>query len=281
MNKKNIYTLLFITFISLIFFGIIYLSAFTKKTDNYSKLSIVKDYNIYFSIVENVNYYIDTLKEKDNTKLYSLLDNNYIKKFRINKNNILKKFDDIDKEAVFSGEKIYYLNNDNKYLFLVNGRLVNNETQDVINNNYKVVMLIDYNKLLISFYPLEKEKDIDYINSLKIEINQYNKLKTSKALTDKNMCKLYYETFIKYVNSDINSLYNISIDDIKSKYLIEEFVSKVNNKYKNYKYNFYSCDVDYNKDNGNRVFNLIDNKNNNIYFYEEGVMNFKVKMDLD
>ena len=281
MNKKNIYTLLFITFISLIFFGIIYLSAFTKKTDNYSKLSIVKDYNIYFSIVENVNYYIDILKEKDNTKLYSLLDNNYIKKFRINKNNIFKKFDDIDKEAVFSGEKIYYLNNDNKYLFLVNGKIINNETQSVINNNYKIAMLIDYNKLLISFYPLEKEKDIDYINDFKIEFNQYNKLKTSKALSNKNMCKLYYETFIKYVNSDINNLYSISTNDIKSKYLLEEFVSKVNNNYKNYKYNFYSCDVEYNKDTGNRVFNLKDNKNNNIYFYEEGVMNFKVKMDLD
>lgn len=281
MNKKNIYTLLIIAFISIISFGIIYLFSYTKKTDNYSKLSIVKDYNIYFSVVENVNYFIDTLKEKDNEKIFSLLDINYINKNRINKTNVSNKFDNIDKDVVFSGEQIYYLNNNNIYLFLVNGRLINNEKQSIINNNYKIAMLIDYNKLLISFYPLEEDKDIDYVNEFNIEVNRYNQLKSAKALSDKNMCKLYYEKFIKYVNKDVNGLYDIVTDDIKDKYILDGFVNRVNDNYNNYKYNFYSCDVEYNKENGNRVFKLIDNKKNNIYFYEEGVMNFKVKIDLD
>lgn len=281
MNKKNIYTLLIIAFISIISFGIIYLFSYTKKTDNYSKLSIVKDYNIYFSVVKNVNYFIDTLKEKDNEKIFSLLDINYINKNRINKTNVSNKFDNIDKDVVFSGEQIYYLNNNNIYLFLVNGRLINNEKQSIINNNYKIAMIIDYNKLLISFYPLKDDKDIDYVNEFNIEVNRYNQLKSAKALSDKNMCKLYYEKFIEYLSNDVSGLYDIVTDGIKDKYLLDGFVNRVNDNYKNYKYNFYSCDVEYNKENGNRVFKLIDNKKNNIYFYEEGVMNFKVKIDLD
>lgn len=281
MNKKNIYTLLFIAFISIISFGIIILFSFQKKADNYSKLSILKDYNIYFSVVENVNYYIDTLKEENYIKVYSLLDVNFINKKRINLNNISDKIDLIDKNVVFLGDKIYYLKNNSKYLFLVYGKLINNENQKVINDNYKIAVLIDYNSLLVSFYPLEKETDVDYIFDFNIVINEYNTLVSSKALSNKNMCKFYYEKFIKYLNNDINGLYDIVTDDIKAKYLRDGFVFKVNNKFNNYKNNFYSCDVDYSEYDGNRVFKLIDKMNNIIYFYEDGVMNFKIKIDLD
>lgn len=281
MNKKNFFSFIIILFLSIVCFGVIFLFSIDKKKDNYSNLKIVKDYNIYFSVVENINYYINSLGKKNKNVVYSLLDINYINKKRINKTNVLDKVALMEKDILFSGKRIYYLNWDNKYLFLANGILINKETQEIVNNDYKVALLVDYDLLVVSVYPLQNEEDVDYIIDIDIKTNNYNNLIPSRGLSDDNMCKLYYEDFIKYVNNDIDGLYNILSDNIKINYSFEDFKKIINNKFNDYKYSLNNCVITYNNENNTKIFNVLDKNNNKVRIYENGVMNYNIDFNLN
>lgn len=277
MNKKNIVSILFLGGL----FGLILVIVllFTNnKVDNYSKLKIVNDYTLYFSAVENTNNFVKALSNSDKNNIYYLLDNNYIKKKRVNKNNVLNKVGNYEKNLSFVGDKVYYLDNNMNYVYLVTGDLIN-DNQEVVIKDYKVGLVVDYNTLSVSFYPLEKEEDIDYITNIDIKTNGYNSLIATKGISVDNMCKLYYGEFIDFVNNDINGLYNIMDDNIKNNYSIDSFSSVIKNKYNNYKYNFNRCDIEESED--NRLFNIIDNNNNLIKIYEDGVMNYKINLNLN
>ena len=277
MNKRN--------FVSIIFLGglfvliLITVLLFTnRKVDNYSKLKIVNDYTLYFSAVDNTNNFVKALSEENKTNIYYLLDSSYIKKKRINRSNVIKKIGKYEKDLSFVGDKIYYLDNKMKYIYLVTGSLVNKE-QKVIVKDYKVALIIDYDSLLVSFYPLKNKEDIDYIVDIDIKTNNYNSLTPTKSISVDNMCKLYYDDFIELVNNDIKGLYNVMDDNIKNNYSVESFSSIIKNKYSNYKYSLKKCEIEESED--KRLFKIIDNKNNEIKIYENGVMNYKINLNLN
>ena len=277
MNKRNVVSIMFL---GLLFgFILIIVLLFTnRKVDNYSNLKIVNDYTLYFSAVENTDNFVKALSSGDKMNIYYLLDSNYIKKKRVNKSNVLKKVGEYDKDLSFVGDKVYYIEKENNYIYLVTGNLIN-EDQEIVVKDYKVGLVIDFDSLLVSFYPLEKEEDIDYITNIKIATNSYNSLVATKAISVENMCKLYYGDFIELVNNDINGLYNIMDDSIKNNYSIESFSSIIKNKYNNYEYNLNKCDIE--ESENERLFKIFDNKNNEIKIYEKGVMNYKINLNLN
>ena len=277
MNKKNIVSILFLG--GLFGFILVIVLLFTNnKVDNYSKLKIVNDYTLYFSVVENTNNFVKALSNGDKNNIYYLLDNNYIKKKRVNKDNVLNKVGNYEKNLSFVGDKVYYFDNNMNYIYLVTGSLIN-DNQEVVVKDYKVGLVVDYNTLSVSFYPLEKEKDIDYITDINIKTNGYNSLIATNGISVDNMCKVYYGEFIDFVNNDINGLYNIMDDSIKNYYSVDIFSSMIKNKYNNYKYNFNKCDIEKSED--KRLFRIIDDKNNEIKIYENGVMDYKVNLSLN
>ena len=277
MNKRNVVSIMFLG--GLFGFILIIVLLFTnKKVDNYANLKIVNDYVSYFSAVDNTNNFVKALSSQDKMNIYYLLDSNYIKKKRVNKSNVLDKVGEYEKDLSFVGDKVYYIDKDNNYIYLVTGNLINEE-QEVVVKNYKVGLVIDFDSLLVSFYPLEKEEDIDYITNIKIGTNSYNSLIATKAISTENMCKLYYGDFIELVNNDINALYNIMDDNIKNNYSIESFSSIIKNKYNNYEYNLNKCDIE--ESETERLFKIFDNKNNEIKIYEKGVMDYKINLNLN
>lgn len=277
MNKRNVVSIMFL---GLLFgFILIIVLLFTnRKVDNYSNLKIVNDYTLYFSAVENTDNFVKALSSQEKMNIYYLLDSNYIKKKRVNKSNVLDKVGEYEKDLSFVGDKVYYIEKENNYIYLVKGNLINEE-QEVVVKNYKVGLVIDFDSLLVSFYPLEKEEDIDYITNIKIGTNSYNSLVPTKAISTENMCKLYYGYFIELVNNDINGLYNIMDDSIKNNYSIESFSAIVKNRYNNYEYNLNKCDIE--ESENERLFKIFDNKNNEIKIYEKGVMNYKINLNLN
>ena len=50
-------------------------------------------------------------------------------------------------------------------------------------------------------------------------------------------------------------------------------------KYNNYEYNLNKCDIE--ESENDRLFNIFDNKNNEIKIYEKGVMNYKINLNLN
>lgn len=278
MSKRNIYSIVFLGAISLVALVIIVLFSY-KKTDNYSKLKIVTDYTSYYSAVENTNNFIKAISTKSSNKVYSLLSKSYIDKKFITKSNVLKRIGELEEDTVFSGDKIYVVEDlkKNTYLYLINGKLIisRENGQKVIDDNYKIGMFVDFNTMAVSFYPLKKDEDIDYFIEDELKINN-NSLKTVKPLLEKNMCKIYYNEFIKLIK-DPNELYNYMTDEYKQNNSLENFKSIINSKYNNYKYNFKSCDIEQ-KEDESRIFNLIDNQNKTISIYEKGVMNYKFEI---
>lgn len=279
VDKRNIITIGIVIFLALIILIVIVINSYFNKVDNYSNLKIVREYTQYFSAVTNTNNFVDGVIKKDYNKVYSLLHHNYIEKKHITSQNVLEHLDYISNYSSFSGEKIYYLKKDNNYIMLVNGYLMGDENKQIEPKKFKIGYVINMDTMNISFYPLTNEKEIDYILDFEIESNNYNSLKPAKELTDIGMCKLYYSKFINFVNNDVESLYNILDDEFKNKYYIDGFKNYLNKNYNNYKYSYNECEIK-EEENRNKEFKVIDKKGNIIYFYEDGVMNFKVNFEI-
>ena len=158
LKNKNI--LLIIVFISLAIF-LVYL---TKNDSNNktivnakSTYIILTDVNDFFTVEGCINRYINALTSKSAEDVIKLLDEEYIEKNSLNKDNVLNKLGSLEGIYTFSAKKIYVQNiSESLDKYYVYGLL----KKDFIDNNdlgtdYYLIVKIDKSKLLFSVTPYD------------------------------------------------------------------------------------------------------------------------------
>lgn len=248
-----------------------------KRVNNYDNLIPVEDYNTYFAITNNITNYLKATTDKETDQLYMLLDQKYIDRKRITKNNVHKKIPTYTEETIMEVESMKMATQDSgNVIYYATGKLIDNKYLEpqYINENYSIIVIVDYKSFTVSIYPVS-DNPIDDINSiLEINIpkNKYNGMKTTGFVAPENICNLYLIDYIEKLNDNITKAYNItntnqSEDEFKT--YINKNLDKINTAIK-------SCDYDQD----NKIYTVYDYNDNQFIFTETSVMNYRVSFTL-
>ena len=84
------------------------------EEENDSILNIVNDRDIFYTVSDCVEKYLNYCVDKDSNIIYNLLDEEYKERFDINEENVLSKVETYDTYKVFRPKKIYQLEQDER-----------------------------------------------------------------------------------------------------------------------------------------------------------------------
>ena len=250
---------------------------------NMDKLKPVDEYNVFFSNVNYINDYIGYIGNKDNVGVYNLLDKKYIEKNNITYDNVFDKIKYYSSDSLLKATNMSYFQIGKNFVYYIEGKIYRNtyDEQILIDDNFSIIVMTDYNNLSFSLYPIDDNyKDI--INNIKkfnIINNGYNNINKSDLITKEQVCAIYMSDFYNNIFNNIDSAYNYLSDDMKKMYVDV-------NSYKNYiinNYDMFSSTADkcsLNEINNKKVYTVIDSNGNSFVFTEESVMNYKVEFYL-
>ena len=133
--KKGDYILIgicvVIVFITLLMTGAIGKKFEDKELENKKVISILKDYSRFFTLESCMYKYVAYLQSKDTDNLLLLLNDEYIKKNSVTKDNVLDFLGYLDGMNTFKAKKIYYENKNNNVIkYYVYGQVI----EEVIDN---------------------------------------------------------------------------------------------------------------------------------------------------
>ena len=272
MKKDDRRTLIVVLVVCIICGGIIY---FSSRKSNYERLLLVKDYTTFFSVTREVNNYINSISRSDKSDIINLLDSRYV-----DNNSIDILLDTVNYSPLteLSANNIKYVMFNKNYLYLVKGKIVENDfdyskvidENDVMNNSY-------------SIYPVDNDNYKKIVNSIKkinIDSNSSNKMIVSNSLSDVDVCKLYFSDYISKIFNNPEEAYKLLSSDTKKRFTsYDEFSNYIDNNIEKFTSISKLCRAD--KLDDNRIYRVIDENNNSYTFNETGVMNYQVNFTLN
>lgn len=119
-----------------------------------SNIDIVTNYSDFYTVDSCMYRFITYVASEDSESLYLILDSNYKKKNKINQNNVMELFNNINENSSFNSKKMYYEKlNDNITKYYVYGsietaELIEDDTTDNLNSTdaYFIVYLDSSNQ---------------------------------------------------------------------------------------------------------------------------------------
>lgn len=278
MKKDDIKTLIVVIIVCTICLTLVFILSRKKNIDS---LKPVEEYNTYFSVTNYMNSYISYIAKSDSEAIYSMLSTEYIYKNNINQNNVLDIVKTYNQDSIIT-LKITSIDEieikTNKYIYYIKGKIIKSTFTDeeVIDDNYNVLLLADYKNLTESVYPLDNdnyEKIINNTKDINISENEYNKIRNSSLVNTETICVLYLSDYIYKLNSDIETSYNILNDEMKKKYqTIDAFKTYIETNKDKLTTKADKCTK------SGKDYIVIDSNNNTYTFTEQSVMNYKVNI---
>ena len=156
MRKDDIKTFVTIVIVCLV---IVVLVLILNHKSNSDKLETVNEYNTFFTVTSYINDYINNISNQDSSSLYDVLYSDYIDKKNITLNNIYNNIEEYPINSSVKVIKMEYVKVKNDYIYYVEGK-VNQITFDgkqEIDNNFKVVVITDFDTLSFAIYPFKKK----------------------------------------------------------------------------------------------------------------------------
>lgn len=267
MKKRDIITIIILLVIFAFIFVIALVNKDNSKNDNedseFSKLTILKDENLFISIEKNINKIFEYATNKPQALTYII------------KNNI----DDNEYQGkTFKLIETYVISHDGSYKFFIKGNIsqeIVNEKPKFIKEEY-LILNYDINK---STYNIEIIDEQEYNNASKeehifenININEYNRFEYS-SLSPKTRAIMYFNDFVNKMYSLPEEAYNLLSSETKNNNFntykeYKEFIKKQNN--------ILMSEYSVNK---NEIG--IKDKNGNEYIFEiHGILKYEVTINL-
>lgn len=277
MKKDDIRTLIVIVIICALITGLFFL---LNRKDNIEKLDNITEYNTFFSIVNYINEYIDYIYEEDYERLNNVLSTEYKNNINNNISDYVNDYPENSSANIRSIKSVQIANNN--YIYYAQGKIIQNNFEEsvVVDNDFSIIILIDYNNLTYALYPIDSNNYKKIINSIKkinISPNTNNNLVKSRLITKEEICVLYMSDYVDKTNTDIDSAYNLLTTKMKEKYssvdIYKDYIDSNKNKITTVAD---KCRVSESNDN-TRTYYVIDENENEYTFYEDGVMNYTVE----
>lgn len=284
MKKDDLKTLIVVILVCAIPLTIVLILNIKSNSD---KLEVVNEYNDYFSIVGNVNKYLNYTSTGNEEAIYSLLDKEYITNNEVTINNVLDKVSIYPINTSVKINIMTSVNIKNSYAYYLKGSIIQNNysTTEEITNNFEMIVLKDLDNLTISLYPINNntnyKKTIDHIKKINIKSNDYNKINNSSIVTKEEICSLYLSDYLNKVRNNIDSSYLLLSDNMKKQSdfnTLELYKKYINNNISKMSTSADKCLMEKIKD--NRVYYVVDKNGNKFVFNEESIMNYKVDIYL-
>lgn len=282
MRKDDIKTFVTIVIVCLV---IVVLVLILNHKSNSDKLETVNEYNTFFTVTSYVNDYINNISNQDSSSLYDVLYSDYIDKKNITLNNIYNNIEEYPINSSVKVIKMEYVKVKNDYIYYVEGK-VNQITFDgkqEIDNNFKVVVITDFDTLSFAIYPLQEKdnykKIIDSIKKIKIEDNKNNKIKNSSLVSKEQICVFYLSDYVDKINNNIEEAYNLLSDQQKKQYTLDKYKEFINANIDKITTDADKCSLELSGT--NRVYKVIDINKNKYTFTEKNIMNYNVSLYLE
>lgn len=282
MRKDDIKTFVTIVIVCLV---IVVLVLILNHKSNSDKLETVNEYNTFFTVTSYVNDYINNISNQDSSSLYDVLYSDYIDKKNITLNNIYNNIEEYPINSSVKVIKMEYVKVKNDYIYYVEGK-VNQITFDgkqEIDNNFKVVVITDFDTLSFAIYPLQEKdnykKIIDSIKKIKIEDNKNNKIKNSSLVSKEQICVFYLSDYVDKINNNIEEAYNLLSDQQKKQYTLDKYKEFINANIDKITTDADKCSLELSGT--NRVYTVIDINKNKYTFTEKNIMNYNVSLYLE
>lgn len=282
MRKDDIKTFVTIVIVCLV---IVVLVLILNHKSNSDKLETVNEYNTFFTVTSYINDYINNISNQDSSSLYDVLYSDYIDKKNITLNNIYNNIEEYPINSSVKVIKMEYVKVKNDYIYYVEGK-VNQITFDgkqEIDNNFKVVVITDFDTLSFAIYPLQEKdnykKIIDSIKKIKIEDNKNNKIKNSSLVSKEQICVFYLSDYVDKINNNIEEAYNLLSDQQKKQYTPDKYKEFINANIDKITTDADKCSLELSGT--NRVYTVIDINKNKYTFTEKNIMNYNVSLYLE
>lgn len=282
MRKDDIKTFVTIVIVCLV---IVVPVLILNHKSNSDKLETVNEYNTFFTVTSYINDYINNISNQDSSSLYDVLYSDYIDKKNITLNNIYNNIEEYPINSSVKVIKMEYVKVKNDYIYYVEGK-VNQITFDgkqEIDNNFKVVVITDFDTLSFAIYPLQEKdnykKIIDSIKKIKIEDNKNNKIKKSSLVSKEQICVFYLSDYVDKINNNIEEAYNLLSDQQKKQYTLDKYKEFINANIDKITTDADKCSLELSGT--NRVYTVIDINKNKYTFTEKNIMNYNVSLYLE
>lgn len=287
MNKEIVIKIsipiIILTFLCLIFFIIF---SFSKESDKSTsiELKLVKtnEYSTFFAIVNDINEYFNYIREKNEQAVLDLLFENYKVKNKVTSQNVMEKIFLENENQLFQAKEIYEQEVNGNYLYLAKGNLVVNEFEEnkIINNNFQIFVLIDYETYSYAVFPIDNEITSPLTtNEINISKNYYNQILTTGIISNEFICNLYYGEFINTLYTNIKASYNYLSDDFKQKYPINEYVKYFDVQISNISSQIDNCQLAI--EDNYKIYIISDINGNLFKFKEKSIMDFEIEFSLN
>ncbi len=246
----------------------------------------VKDYSLYFMVVNNINTFYEYVSNNDNDAVISLLDNKYIEKEKITRNNLNTHILNYGIDIGVIPDYITTFKIDNNIAYFVHGKLEQTiylEPSKIVNNNFNMLMLIDIDNLTFSLYPTTEEEYkqiLSTIPSINITKNNYNEYQGVNEMSNQSVCVIYLTDFLSKLENNIDSTYElISKNTLTKLSTIDKYRDYINQNIGNYTTKVDRCAVTGDSIVG-KTFRVYDANNNYFEFIENGIMKYHVNLEI-
>ena len=277
MKKENkiVYSI-----ITLLFMGVLICLYFLKDKDDTNtkdevtsvvsgdKFKILENQNTFFSLQDSINTYYENIDNEE-----------YISKIIIDEKENIDNYDSLS----YIMNKAYYQKLDNSVVYFVSGYLIKQSYIEESANYIDNVSYFIYEKNnTIRLKRIEADNLEIYISNIYYEgnINLKDGQKfTTKSVSDENKLSFYISNFINLLINSPKSAYSY-LDNNMLKYYDKYgvFSSKINDFYSKMTPVIFSYSVS-NVD-GNNVYKIVDNNQNDIVITETSIMDYKIFINI-
>lgn len=244
------------------------------------KLEKVTSRENFYTVKSCVEKYINYIVDGNNVAVYNLLDEAYINQKNINKNNIFDIVGKINKNQIFSPNKMNFAKIENTEIYIVYGNIREDKLNERANElEFNVTVILNKYNETFSIIPGILNIETSYTAVGKNTKNENNVFSIIN-IDDKTMANTYFVNYKYEMLYNIENAYNLLDEEYKEKRFLNfsdykqyvennvEKIKKANlTKYSVKKYNDYT------------LYTCIDQYNNYYIFIETSVMEYTVMLD--
>ncbi len=244
------------------------------------EMGILDDYDEFFTVSNIINNYYEVLSSKNANDLLNLLDEDYKTELGIQSYNVLTILGNDYNGVTFTPWEIYYNKDSVITYYFINGYIEEvNYVDDSSIYKESVNFLVIVNKQTKNYAlrPLNDNiiiKDYAYSYNLVEKNLKYNSYKDIDTSID-TVLITYLNVFRDLLFLDNEKAYNMLDDSMIDNYQnVEDFYMHSEEIYEYIPSNVFGYSVI--QDNEQKIYKIIDEKQNEFIIYEYGIMNYKI-----
>lgn len=241
----------------------------------------LRDETTFFTLQNTINNYYRLLTNENTSELLNILDSDFKKIKNVTSNNIYDVINSDYETVTYVAKTIYYNPNSSITYYFINGYLTNLTMMEDDYDYYKSVnylIVVDESSNYYNIIPLENDVDIEnYAKNYNIREKEITSktLMSSYSMSEKNKLSVYITEFLDLMIYDNERAYNMLDDSTKNKYSsYEDFKNQLMEIYDKLSTVIFGFSVK--EVNGEKVYSIIDDKQNKITIYEKNTMNYKI-----